>query len=273
VSSRQWIPSYAIFKTLPFTASHPAAVLPFRRHLIFSALVVGAMAPDFHYFVTLGPGGKASHSLPGAFYLDLPLAFIALCLFQWTLKLPLTSLLPEWHQQRLVRFAVPFRLGPPKRFLLIAISLLIGIFSHLLWDSFTHGRGWMVHHVAFLRSMPLQQVGIYRPVYNLLQHLSTIIGLVILITSYTRWSRKIAPEPVAQEFKLSNRVKLAVILTIGSLAAIAGATYGFERSRHAALFSAFAAYSMISFVTFATAGLVIFSVYWHHNVQQASTAT
>jgi Domain of unknown function (DUF4184) len=258
---------------LPFTAAHPAAILPLRRRLIFSALVVGAMSPDFHYFVTLGPGGTASHSLAGAFYLDLPLALIALCLFHWTLKLPLISLLPEWHQQRLMRFAAPFRLGPPKRFLLIAISLLIGIFSHLLWDSFTHGRGWMVHHVAFLKSMPLQQVGIYRPVYNWLQHVSTIIGLVALMTSYSRWSRTVSPVPVAEKFKLTKRVKLGVILVIGSVAAIAGATYGFEKSRHAALFSSFAAYSTISFVTFGIAGLLIFSVYWHHKVQQASTAT
>jgi len=231
------------------------------------------MSPDFHYFVTLGPGGKASHSVAGAFYLDLPLALIALCLFHWTLKLPLISLLPEWHQQRLVRFAVPFRLGPPKRFLLIAISLLIGIFSHLLWDSFTHGRGWMVQHVAFLRSMPLQQVGIYRPVSNWLQHLSTIVGLVVLMTSYSRWSRSVAPEQAAEKFKLSKRVKLAVILVIGCVAAIAGATYGFEKSDHAVLLSTFAAYSTISFVTFGIAGLTLFSVLWHCGVRQASTAT
>ncbi len=163
------------------------------------------MSPDFHYFITLAPGGKASHSLAGAFYLDLPLALAALCLFHWVLKLPLISLFPEWHQERLMRFAVLFRLGPPKRFLLITISLLVGIFSHLLWDSFTHGRGWMVHHVAFLRSMPLQQVGIYRPVYNWLQHLSTIIGLILLMTSYSRWSRTVNPVPVADEFRLSKR--------------------------------------------------------------------
>jgi hypothetical protein len=257
---------------LPFTAAHPAAILPFRGHLIFSALVIGAMSPDFHYFITLGPGGKASHSVAGAFYLDLPLSLAALCFFHWGLKLPLISLFPEWHQQRLMRFAVPFRLGPPKRFLLITISLLAGIFSHLLWDSFTHGRGWMVHHVAFLRSMPLQQVGIYRPVYNWLQHLSTIIGLVLLMTSYSRWSRTVGPVLVAEQFKLSKRVKLRVVLVIGTLAAIAGATYGFTRSHHAAHFSSFAAYSTISFVTFVIAGLVLFSVFWHRSVRQASIA-
>ena len=231
------------------------------------------MSPDFHYFITLSPGGKASHSVAGAFYLDLPLAFAALCFFHWGLKLPLISLLPEWHQERLVRFAVPFRLGPPKRFLLIAVSLLIGIFSHLIWDSFTHGRGWIVQHVAFLRSMPLQQVGIYRPVSNWLQHLSTIVGLVVLMTSYSRWSRSVAPEQAAEKFKLSKRVKLAVILVIGSVAAIAGATYGFEKSDHAVLLSTFAAYSTISFVTFGIAGLTLFSVLWHCGVRQASTAT
>jgi uncharacterized membrane protein YidH (DUF202 family) len=258
---------------MPFTAAHPAAVLPLRRRLIFSALVIGAMAPDFHYFITLGPGGITSHSLAGAFYLDLPLAMIALCLFHWVLKLPLISLFPGWHQQRLMRFAMPFRLGPPKRFLLITISLLAGIFSHLIWDSFTHGRGWMVHRVAFLTSMPLQQVGIYRPVYNWLQHASTIIGLTVLTISYSRWSQTVSPVPVAEKFKLGKRVKLAVILVIGSLAAIAGGIYGFKRSHHAIHFSSFAAYSTISFVTFAVAGLVFFSIFWHRSARQASAAT
>lgn len=230
------------------------------------------MSPDFHYFVSLAPTGTASHSVAGAFYLDLPVALAVLCLFHWVLKLPLISLFPEWHQQRLMRFAVPFRLGPAKRFLLITLSLLAGIFSHLLWDSFTHGRGWMVHHVAFLRSMPFQHVGIYRPVYNWLQHISTIIGLVLLVTSYNRWSRTVVPVPVAEEFKLSKHVKLQVVLVIGTLAAIAGATYGFKKSHHAVHFSSFAAYSTISFVTFVIAGLVLFSVFWHRNLRQTSTA-
>jgi uncharacterized protein DUF4184 len=231
------------------------------------------MSPDFHYFITLSPGGKASHSVAGAFYLDLPLAFAALCFFHWALKLPLISLFPEWHQQRLMRFAVPFHLRPPKRFLFITLSLLVGIFSHLLWDSFTHERGWMVHHVAFLRSMPLQQVGIYRPLHYWLQHISTIMGLILLMTSYNRWSRSVTPLPVGEKFKLSKRAKLAVILVIGCVAAIAGATYGFEQSDHAVLLSTFAAYSTISFVTFGIAGLTLFSVLWHCSVGQASTAT
>lgn len=230
------------------------------------------MSPDFHYFITLRPGGVTSHSLAGAFYLDLPLALIALCLFHWILKLPLISFFSEWHQQRLMHFAGPFRLESPKRFLFITISLLAGIFSHLLWDSFTHGRGWMVHHIAFLRSVPFQQVVLQRPVYNWLQHVSTIIGVVVLTISYSRWSRSVEPVPVAERFKLSKRVKLWVVLLIGIPAAIASVTYGFEKSQHVAHFSWFASYSAISFVTFVIAGLVLFSVYWHHSVRQGSIA-
>lgn len=265
--------SYSILKSLPFTAAHPAVILPLRKWLIFSALVIGAMSPDFHYFIALAPKGTVSHSLPGALYLDLPVALITLCFFHWVFKLPLISLFPEWHQQRLMHFVAPFRLRPPKRFLLIVVSLLAGIFSHLLWDSFTHGRGWMVHHIVFLRSTPFPQSGNSRPVYNWLQHASTVIGLVVLMTAYSRWSRTVTPTEVPEKFRLSNRVKLGVVLTIGILAAVAGTTYGFERSHHVSHFSHFAAYSAISFVTFVIAGLVIFSVFWHRNVQQASTAT
>src|SRR5581483_12465816 len=50
--------------TVPFTLAHPAAVLPLRRRgLVFSALVVGSMAPDFEYF--FGLKRPISHTMPG----------------------------------------------------------------------------------------------------------------------------------------------------------------------------------------------------------------
>lgn len=40
---------------MPFTGSHPAAVLPLLRWgLIPSALVIGSMSPDLGYFLPLG---------------------------------------------------------------------------------------------------------------------------------------------------------------------------------------------------------------------------
>jgi uncharacterized protein DUF4184 len=247
---------------LPFTAAHPAAVLPLRKHLIFSALVIGAISPDLHYFVALAPVDKTSHTIPGAFYFCLPSALLVFYLFQRFLKLPLISLAPEWHQARLVRFATPFRFGPMRKFGLIIASLLIGIFTHLLWDSFTHGRGWMVHRIPLLRSVPLRQIGIYRPAHNLLQHVSTVLGLALLVGAYAHWSRTVEPQPVPDNLRLSARVKTRVIATIAGSAAVLAGWCAFERPQHAHV-SAFVAYATISFMTLSFLGLLAFSLYWH----------
>jgi hypothetical protein len=256
---------------LPFTIAHPAAILPLRKRLIFSALVMGAIAPDFHYFVGFGSNARPSHSLPGAFTICLPSALLALWLFHRVLKLPLISLAPEWHQQRLARFASPFRFGPPKRFCFILISLLAGIFSHLFWDSFTHGYGFMVRHVALLRVMPFEAYGSFRPVYNLLQHLSTVIGTGVLVVAYYRWSVNAPAEPVPAALQLSPRVKAVVMATIGSGASALALAYAYADHSHR--FSRFLVDGAISFTSLAILGLLGFSIFWHRGMGSAPSAS
>ena len=73
---------------MPFTLAHPAAALPFRKtRLVFSAVIVGSMAPDFEYFLRLAPQGRYFHSLPGLFLCTLPVAFAVLWLFHRSAKL------------------------------------------------------------------------------------------------------------------------------------------------------------------------------------------
>jgi len=235
-------------------------------------MVIGAMSPDFHYFFAMAVSGKVSHTVAGAFYYDLPIAFVALCLFHWVLKLPLISLAPHREQTRLARFATPFRLGPPKRLLLILLSLLAGIFSHLLWDSFTHGRGWMVHHLAILRTIPFQDFGSYRPLFNWLQHVSTALGIVALVAAYMRWSRDAEPQAVPERLRLSARVKMITLGLIGSAATIFAVLYGLDESRHSTHLSVFAMYASVSFVTLTGLGLLAFSLYWHSGSRPTSSA-
>jgi Domain of unknown function (DUF4184) len=256
-------------RALPFIAAHAAAVLPLRKHFVFSALVIGSISPDLHYFAALAPEDKSSHTIADAFYFCLPSALAVLCLFHLLLKRPLISLAPVWHQARLAHFATPFRFGPAKRFWLILSSLLLGIFSHLLWDSFTHGRGWMVHHISILRALPLQQMGIHRPVYNFLQHISTFFGLALLIYGYVQWSRSVEPQRVPESLKLSARVKAGLVMGIVSGAAVLALWYAFEQPRHTHL-STFVAYATISFMTLTFVGLVGFSLYWHHGMRSTS---
>ena len=233
--------------------------------------MVGAIAPDLHYFIGVDQHFHATHTVAGAFYICLPSALAVLWLFQRVLKLPLISLAPSSLQPRLVRFAEPFRFGPAKRFGLILLSLLLGIFSHLLWDSFTHGRGYMTQHIALLQTVPFAQYGIYRPLYNLLQHLSSLLGLGILVTAYYRWSEQAPSGPVPEKLKLSPRIKSVSLAAIGIGAAILGTICGRAESSQSTRVTAFFVDGIIWFTTLAIAGLVVFSFYWHKALRSGTS--
>src|SRR6476620_11110084 len=121
---------------MPFTLSHPAAVVPrARRGLSVSALVVGSMTPDLQYlvnqnFVKLALQERFSHSLPGVFVFCLPVGLALLLLFHYLLKFPLLSLFPLSHQQRLLPVARRFQCHRLNQLALIALSLIIGAFTH-----------------------------------------------------------------------------------------------------------------------------------------------
>jgi hypothetical protein len=182
---------------MPFTLAHPAAVLPLtRRGLVPSALVVGSMAPDFGYFITLRESRLFSHSLPGVFLLGIPAGFIVLWIFHAILKRPLLSLLTDSHQQRLAPFMTRFRFFPLRRFLWIALSLLIGSLTHLAWDSFTHEDGWMVEQVPIFSTVIFTLLGTNFQVYKLLQYFCSVFGLGILVLWYWRWYQKADLQPV-----------------------------------------------------------------------------
>ncbi|MFE5852911.1 DUF4184 family protein [Streptomyces sp. NPDC056500] len=173
---------------MPFTLSHPAAVVPLlRRPFVPVALVMGAMAPDLPYFLqTLripvaagdwyGPflNATTSHSLTGVLTVTLPCTLLLVAGY-WLLRGPVTELLPA----RLVRPAPAFPSSAVARVRYgawLLLSALIGIATHLGWDSFTHFDGYVVAQVALLRE-PV--VGGLTPA-RLLQHLSTLIGLTVL---------------------------------------------------------------------------------------------
>jgi Domain of unknown function (DUF4184) len=227
---------------LPFTLSHPAAVLPFRRKLVFSALVVGSVAPDFHYFLDLAPKQYFGHTVRGAFLFCLPVGLAVLWTFQKIMKLPLMSLAPEAHQERLVSLAAPFRWGPATRFFVILLSLFLGIATHLVWDAFTHDRGYFVRKVPDLRNAPLQEFGSDRPLYNVLQHGSSLAGLGILALWYWRWFKRTPPQPVPAYLKVSAAKKAWIAAAI---VAISGAL------------------SIVVFLSLVYVEAVGFGLWWH----------
>ena len=112
---------------LPLTFSPPAAVLPLARcRLVFSALVVGSMSPDFIYFIAAVSGNRFSQSLPGTPFFCVPVGLVVLWLFHAVWKYPLISLFPDHHQERLTLAARDFPFAPARR--------LVTIIFRWLWE-------------------------------------------------------------------------------------------------------------------------------------------
>ena len=103
---------------------------------MMSALIVGCFATDLEYF--LGVHGEFGHTLPGVFVFDLPLAFAALWLFHHYAKEPLVAWLPEVTRERIEPAPRSLSVDSVSRFAMVIVSILVGIGTHILWDSFTH---------------------------------------------------------------------------------------------------------------------------------------
>jgi len=71
----------------------------------------------------------------------------------------------------------PAPFGPPARFALLCASIVIGSFSHITWDAFTHQGGVVVN----LWSGFSRRVGPGAlPVYQWLQYASSLFGMIVL---------------------------------------------------------------------------------------------
>jgi hypothetical protein len=171
---------------MPFPLAHPAAVLPLRRYsrtwLNFPALVVGSLVPDAAYiFPNLG---VYSHQVVGSVVFGLPVGGLILAAF-YLFRGPVVSRMPA----PLKRSFLPLCKRPVGPIWIAALSLLIGISTHYLWDSFTHKDGWIAEQIPFL-SMPIAQFdGRTARVCNLLWYASSIVGVGWLFLTFEKWKR------------------------------------------------------------------------------------
>lgn len=170
---------------MPFTFSHPAVVLPIynaRRHyLSLTGLVVGSMTPDFEYFLRLRVRSDYSHTLGGILWFDLPLALIACFLFHSVIRRPLIVNMPVILRRRFGKYiGLDAQSIFVNRMGVVILSCLVGIISHVVWDSFTHRTGLAVSSIPFLQNS-IRLNGWSLPVFKIIQHLSTLIGSVVIL--------------------------------------------------------------------------------------------
>lgn len=168
---------------MPFTFSHPALLFPFkylpRSWVSITGLVTGSIAPDFEYIIN---GTRTfSHTLKGAVWLDLPVAIIIALIFHNFVREKLVAHLPKFLYKRFaglknIRWNLYFKKHSP----IVIVSVLFGIGTHLLWDSFTHGTGYFVIRLPVLQQNVAVE-GIRMPMQALVWFLSSIAGAIVII--------------------------------------------------------------------------------------------
>ncbi|MGB7556304.1 MAG: DUF4184 family protein [Candidatus Korobacteraceae bacterium] len=183
---------------MPFTLSHAAAALPLRRlKLEWSAFLIGSMAPDFPYIVGNTDYRSLGHAFPGVIEFTLPVSILALWVFHVAIKRPASTLLPKGVRQRLQGQLGAFKFGGPARFLAILFSIVLGIATHLAWDTLTHPLNWLWRRWAWMQKVVKFPVIGSVPMYEALQYGSSLIGLAALGIWVLLWYRKTAPAPLA----------------------------------------------------------------------------
>ena len=166
---------------MPLTFAHPAAVLPFRRcGLPFSGLVVGSIAPDLEYVLHLAPRSEVSHTALGLLVFCVPAGMIGLWLFHRVWVRPMADLLGSSPHDRMGCGAPAFAFWPVRRFAVLCAAIVVGSMTHVAWDSFTHQHGWLVQNVPSLSRLVLETKWGPIPLYKMLQHGSSAVGLAVL---------------------------------------------------------------------------------------------
>jgi hypothetical protein len=141
---------------MPFTFSHPAIVLPLmkinQKYISTTALVAGSMAPDFEYFIQMRMHQVHGHTISGMLYFDLPLAILMCFLFHYSMRDALLRYFPLRLKDHFTQYhGYDFFTRFKKHWYVIVYSALIGIASHLFWDSFTHANRYFVNLIPFLQ--------------------------------------------------------------------------------------------------------------------------
>jgi hypothetical protein len=108
---------------------------------------------------------------------------------------------------------------------LIVGSLLIGIATHLAWDSFTHNSTWLYRNLDLLHQ-PVHVFFLgYVQLYKALQHASTLVGLGVLSVYLGFWYFRTAPQPgLRPALRLGQKaILIGIIAGIALLGGIARA--------------------------------------------------
>jgi hypothetical protein len=179
---------------MPFTISHVAAVLPARRWLrhggLFSAAVIGSMAPDFGVLLPFHVSRGGTHGVRALLSFCLPAGLLAWWLYQRLIRPAWAEVLPGGWRLRADGMERALRLADLRTWLAAGAAILLGAVTHLCWDAFTHEDGRGVRMLPFLDDYyGPELVGHPIHLYRWLQHGSSLLGLAAVVFAVWHWTR------------------------------------------------------------------------------------
>ncbi|MBC9931008.1 DUF4184 family protein [Chitinophaga qingshengii] len=203
---------------MPFTISHIAIVLPFtckqRPWLSVTGLMIGAMVPDFFYFVLFNPYFNDGHRWSGIFLYDVPLALVLAFLYHEVAKPALIRYLPGWAGARLHHFRdFRWRSYFSKNYGAVVLSIVLGVLTHFFLDGFTHGHGFFVQRIPFLQGS-ISLFGEPMEIWYGMQYLTSVAGLLLLGWFFRRLPQPFFPSEIQGKHKPVFWLLTAVIASM-----------------------------------------------------------
>ncbi|WP_161631200.1 DUF4184 family protein [Paenibacillus pinihumi] len=194
---------------MPFTFSHPLYAAPLKSlkpaYFSLTGLILGSMSPDFEYFIMLEPYQSIGHTVSGLLLQAIPLSVVLAFCFHYLIKAPLAAHLPAWLNldQRAQRLIQPWGMQSFRAWMIFIISVIIGFYSHIVVDAFTHASGYFV-----VRMDGLQQAVLGLPIFKWLQYSLSMMGLLAEAIFVIHLLRTAKVRPQREEDRANSRQKV-----------------------------------------------------------------
>ena len=176
--------------------------------------MIGSLAPDVAYAVPRLRLDRLVHGGLGGAVVGLLVGGAMLAVFGG-LRGPLTAALPSPHREALWPLCQR-RLGHPVR---LAVSLVLGSWSHVLWDALTREHHWVTGSGFGARSETAYLPGTDILIARLPWYASTMLGMMALALAYGLWLRRTrVPKQPAPSRQTGRWVAWLLILSAPGMA-------------------------------------------------------
>jgi hypothetical protein len=203
---------------VPYTLSHPAAVLALgRTRLPMAAMVFGSVVPDFPMFGLTPWSYDFAHSWTGVMTADVAAGVVLTALWVLLVRDAMAAAAPSSLRERLQ----PATTYAARDWWLVVPSAAIGAVTHVAWDELTHGGRWGARHLAWLNQDHFGIEGIHWA-----QGGSSVVGGAVVVAFVVRRLMQAGPgasTALAVSARRVARWGIETALVVAVAAAVAGA--------------------------------------------------